>query len=351
MGRTPEKPWFWTARKSWVVQWGGRRIVLAKGKSAKAEAFARFNQMMAEAGKPAAEADASPTVDDLVLWYLQDLKGRRERGEIDAQTKADSERRLAGFAEMYIGLPADQMREHHVDSWLATKADWGKTSRHDGVGAVKTVFRWAKRKGRIDINPLADIPKPKRVKRREAMPSAEIAAKALGAVLNPQLGELLAYIEDTGCRPKEARTLEARHLDLANGVAVLDEHKTAHKTGKPRILYLTEKAAEIAGRLAAIRPAGPIFLNTKGNPWTGNALVQAMESLRDRAGLGPEVIAYGLRHLFATTGLANGLSDTMMAELMGHADTRMMGVYGHLGDNRDVVRAALSKARGKSGGE
>jgi integrase len=201
MARQPEKPWYWTARDWWVVQWGGKRIRLSKGKKNKREAFDRFNQMVAETGKPS-DAAPVPTVGELTVLYLRDLRHRRDRGDIERQTKPDAERRMAGFAEMHGDLPADRVRLLHVDEWLATKAGWNATSRHDGVGAVKTLFRWARRKGHIEVNPLADADKPSRVKRREMIPTPEQAERAIAAVVTPELLDLLVFIAETGAGPR-----------------------------------------------------------------------------------------------------------------------------------------------------
>jgi integrase len=173
----------------------------------------------------------------------------------------------------------------------------------------------------------------------------------MAAALTPELADLLTFIHATGCRPKEARTIEARHLDRAERVAVLVRHKTAHKTGKKRVIYLPEPAAEVAFRLADLRPEGPIFLNTRGRPWTHNALGLAVRRLRKRAGLTGDMVAYAFRHGFATDALTRGISSALVAELMGHADLRMLHRYAHLSDKHDALREAVAKVRGEAGPE
>jgi hypothetical protein len=75
-----------------------------------------------------------------VAEYLESLVARREAGDLARQTKADAERRLAGFVEARIEgggaigeLPADAIRPRHVEAWLATREGWGPTSRNNGV--------------------------------------------------------------------------------------------------------------------------------------------------------------------------------------------------------------------------
>jgi integrase len=42
----------------------------------------------------------------------------------------------------------------------------------------------------------------------------------------------------TGCRPGEIARVTAADVDVDRGLWVLKKHKTAKKTGKPRLVYL-----------------------------------------------------------------------------------------------------------------
>jgi integrase/recombinase XerC len=339
----PAEPWKWKARKGWYAWVKGKRKRLASATDGKQVAIDELARLLAVAS---AGPQAAPLVGQLVVEYLTDLISRRQNDEIDLQTKSDAERRMAGFADMHGDKPVGEIKPFHVDDWLKTKAEWGPTSRHDGVGAVKSMFRWALRKGRIDRNPLDGLDKPKRKAKRDRIPTTPSIDKTFDLILYPELRDILVFLRETGCRPKEARDLEAKHLDRESGRAVLTEHKTARKTAKSRVLYLTPVASEVAYRLADLRPEGPIFLNSAGKPWTRNAVGHAIRRLRKRAGVGKEMVAYGLRHAFATDGLARKVSPALVAELLGHSDLRMMATYSHLSDHHDALREAASKVRG-----
>ena len=56
------------------------------------------------------------------------------------------------------------------------------------------------------------------------------------------------------------------------------------------------------------------------------------------------MVAYALRHSFATDALAKQIPVVLVAELMGHKDTSMMSVYSHISDRHDVLREAAEKA-------
>ena len=86
----------------------------------------------------------------------------------------------------------------------------------------------------------------------------------------------------TGARPKEARDLTWEHV--RDDRWVIPEHKTAKKTGRPRVIYLDEPLREMMSRL---RPAAGarVFLNTEGRPWAMNALRLQISRLRKKLGL------------------------------------------------------------------
>lgn len=338
----PAEPWRWEERSGWYAWIHGSRRRLASFDEGKRVAIRRLSELVGKAEGASAE---TPPVGEVIRLYLADLRRRRNEGAVDPQTRDDAKRRLAGFAEMHGDTAADQIRPHHVQSWLDTKTAWGATSRHDGVSTVKSAFRWAVKQGHVERNPLAELEKPKRAARREVIPPPADIDRMFRAIIAPCHSDLFLFMAETGCRPKEARTLEAAWLDRAEGLAVLERHKTRKKTGKPRVIYLTPIAAEIAFRLADLNPVGPIFRNTKGNPWTRSAVVQAMESFKIRAGVGDEMVTYALRHAYATEALARKVPAAHVAELMGHSDLRMMKNYSHLSEKTESLKQAARAAR------
>ena len=59
------------------------------------------------------------------------------------------------------------------------------------------------------------------------------------------------------------------------------------------------------------------------------------------------MVAYGLRHLFATDGLERGVPIATMAELLGHSSTKMISErYSHLADRHEHLKSALEVVRG-----
>jgi integrase len=158
-------------------------------------------------------------------------------------------------------------------------------------------------------------------------------------------------MEQTGCRPGEVASVTAGQVDLGAGTWTFKRHKTVKKTDKPRVVYLTPAAVELTRRLAAAHPTGPLFRNSRGEPWNRNSVRCRFRRLRVKLGLGGGVVAYTYRHSYATAGLEAGVPIATMAELLGHTSTDMINEhYGHLDQKTAHLREAARRAAGPRGG-
>src|SRR5262249_15080935 len=125
-----------------------------------------------------------------------------------------------------------------------------------------------------------------------------------------------------------------------------DAHKTAKRTGKPRIIYLSPPMVEMSRRLVAERPTGPLFPSRQQNrPFSKNAIRTRFRRLRKKLPHLNGVVAYAYRHSYATTALENGVGIAQVAELLGNNDTRMVSRhYSHLNQKVAHMREAAAKA-------
>jgi integrase len=304
-------------------------------------------------------------VGEITVAYEADLRARQARGEVSRNAVADFRRRLFGFVEQHGDLPASELREHHVAAWLDSRTNRkvmskeggpppppkpiGPTSRHDGVAAVKAITAWAKRRGSIPVDPLGDMRKPKRPPRRELIIDARRLPEVLAKIPPGPFADLFRFLYQTGARPGEAMALEAKHLDAKRRIATLKEHKTRHLTDRPRVIPLSVEALALVTRLAKEHPTGPLFRNARGRPWTKDAINNAVRRLRGKLGVGLEFVAYAMRHGFASDALAKGVPIAVVAEMLGHSDTRTLSaVYAHLTERTELLADAADMVRSES---
>jgi integrase/recombinase XerC len=347
----PPKPWYRTDRDAWYVKIDGKPVLLARGKDAKADAQRAFHKLMAELGD--GRARPTPTrllAGEVVARYLTHLNRRVDTGDLTPSSWRDADDRTKAFVARWGAVPCDEISPADVDGWIRSEPAWGPTRRHDVAGAIKTAFRWAARQRVIGTDPLAQLDKPSRKTRRDLTLTAETWKAAMAEIRSSEFADLMAFIHATGCRPSEACRLEARHLDLDRGIAVLDG-KTTARTGRQRVIPLPGRIVEGLRVRAAQRPTGALWRTEDGNPWSKDSINCQIRRLRARlkatgvAGA-EKIVAYELRHLFATDALEAGVQIATAAEILGHSDTRMVSRnYGHLADRHEHLRAAVEKVR------
>ncbi len=378
------KPFFRTARRAWFVQVAGKQINLGPDRDA---AFRRYHELM---GRP--KPVAAPVTADTVLsvldafldWCQKHKAGRTYDWYRDY---------LESFAKTIPpSLTTAQLKPYHVQQWLDANPGW-KTGKRGAVIAVQRAFNWAVRIGLIEANPVRSIEKPK-AGRREHVITADQFTTILSLVGDTEFQNLLTTCWETGCRPQEVLSVEARHVDVINACWEFPVNESKGKKHQ-RIVYLSDAALAITQHLMAAHPEGPLFRNTGGLPWTASSLncrfarlrlTLGRKKLREQ-GLTPpklkrltkaqrcdratkkahhqavierrrqiaalarqQVPKYSLttlRHSWCTHALERGVDAVTVAVLMGHRDTTMISrVYSHLMQRRDHLRDAVRKVAG-----
>jgi integrase len=195
----------------------------------------------------------------------------------------------------------------------------------------------------LPANPLAYLPMPPRTSRGDwAIIGPANHAKLLAAA-PPRFRDFLTLLHATGARPGEVARLTAHAIDWDAATATIREHKTADRTARPRVVWLSGPAVALLRPLAARHPVGPLLLNAAGRPWTNDALKAAMRKTRTRAGV-PRAICYGYRHTFITDALELA-PPAIVAELSGHTSLAGLKPYSHLATKRQALRDALGRVR------
>jgi integrase len=214
--------------------------------------------------------------------------------------------------------------------------------------AVQRAFNWAAKAGLLKpvggASPLAHLEKPQQG-RREQIVTPEEYLRITARVRDREFTDLLTLSWETGVRPHELFTVEARYVDLPNARWVFPVRGSKGKKYQ-RVVYLTDAALEVTKRLMLKNPTGPMLRNTDGVPWCASSVSCRFQRLRKK--LGTKYSLYAVRHTFCTFALAAGKLDAVtVAVLMGHRDTTMISRhYAHLAQRADYLRDAARRARG-----
>lgn len=332
MSRQP-KPYYRKAQDRWVCTIDGNRVTLGQDKKA---AFEQFHKLMSDRGAVKASVH---TVYGLTQVYLDWVEVNRSAGTYD-----NHKRCLKSFIES-IGktLKVAELRNHHVTKWVDSQ-EWNSTTKNDNISTVFRVINWAIEQGYINSSPLRKMKKPKRT-RREVHYTDEQWALIKSHIKTRQFADFLDFIWATGCRPKEARNLEARHVDMTNDFILIPAAEA--KGGIPRVIYMTPESKQVLQRVW--KDSGKLFVNARGNAWTRDAIKCHLTRVSDKVGF--RVICYGARHSYATRGIKNGVDTTVLSALMGHRDASMVAkVYAHIATDIEFLKAQAKNVATKRAG-
>lgn len=330
-------PWKWAQRNRWCATINGKRVPLDADPDDEEAARKEWHRRMGEVHAPA-RIGASMSARSLLRLHADYLKDNKAR-----DTHLWYANHFKSFCKLHGEVPVSEIRPHHVDSWVAANS-WAKSTERGAITAVKVAFAWARKRGHIEANPLQDVEKPRRTRRKAIIADAQVEAIKKEMKDGP-FRDLFLAVLFTGCRPGEACKVEARDFDPEAATWTL-HGKTTNVTGKQRVVYLPAPIVEICKRLAAARPTGPIFRNVDGNPWNRYSYGHRVRRMRAKLKLGPEVVLSSLRHLFITDALEKGVPIATVAELAGHSGVAMVSeAYSMLHQRTDHLREAANLVR------
>lgn len=143
----------------------------------------------------------------------------------------------------------------------------------------------------------------------------------------------------TGCRYGELAALCVSDLNQDAGTLAV----RTSMSGKPRHVVLTDEGEQFFADSVAGKPGDAyIFTRSDGRRWGTSHQQRPLLDACERANISPAVSFHILRHTYGTTLAMKGVPMAVIAQQLGHADTRMTEKhYAHLAPNyvADTVRA------------
>jgi integrase len=390
------KPFFKQSHAAWYVQLDGKQIRLAESE---AEAFERYHELMAARKKAARFVTPGVSLPySLGRLYAEFLASAfKDRSD---NTRGFYAEKLAPFvAHLGDEFPVEELKPLHVEGWVTLHPKWKKGTVRTVWQAVQRLLRWGEKTGRTPHSLVCDYQKPGATRRTVVISPDTYRTVILPNIRSAAFRDLVAVAWEVGARPQEFLKAEARHYDAAGKRIVLPPEEA--KVDKwPRVIYLTDAAANIVERLAALHPAGKLFRNASGGAWTNSSVNCEWVRLRHRLGfarmkadgveptegeiaakvltlrprraggrektpqelreearlklrqkmastLAPKFCLYHFRHSWLDRMLKAGTDALTCAILMGHRDPSMVAkTYQHLAQSGDYLRAALNRAAG-----
>jgi len=245
-----------------------------------------------------------------------------------SQPRAKSTQKIYSLIRDFQGkcghLTVRDLRVYHATEW---------TEERNRLKALKTCFNWAEKRGYAP-SPLKTLRVPATPTRSDEAYLTPDQWRKVTDAIDSQFLDFVTVLHETGCRPTEARRVEARHFDRQERCWKIPRKEA--KGGIYRVVHLSDAAFAICQRLALKRPTGPLF------PYTASAVCRQFERISRKIGF--RVTAYSLRHTFATEAILKGVDLQTIAILMGHQDLKMLSqVYQHVRKRSDFVKDSLKK--------
>lgn len=346
-----QKVWYRTSKQAWfaTILEGGRQKQIRLLKATNDKHGRRMaedlllKELAARDYSAEKEADATTVPSWATVRHVVDAFFKYSRREHAAETAAWHQYILNPFVATYGKLRVTRLRKKHVLAWVKAKG-YNPASANRAIGVLKRAFNWAVEEELLPRNPVAHVRKPAALTRDRTLTPDE-RQLVLRSIKGPAFRRFVTALTLTGCRPGEVARVTAADVDRKAGLWVLDKHKTARKTGKPRIVYLSDEALAMTLELAAEHPEGPLFLNSRGRPWTRNALRIRFRNLRKKHPELKGVVCYTYRSSFATDLLEAGTPDATVGAALGHTGTATLHRhYNRLPERVKHLRDAVAKA-------
>jgi integrase len=273
-----------------------------------------------------AKAHILPTLGDVPV---EELTTARIRRWLDSIAEAPARLRTGkGKAQKHREAPGD---------------DNAKRARRATANRSFTVLRgalnmaWRERKVASDAAWRPVKPLPRVDARRDRYLSADECRRLLNAC-SVDFRNIVRAALLTGARYGELCRALVRDVDLEAGALHIPESKS----GKDRWIPLDGDGlaffrAAIIGRDKGAR----LFLKNNGRPWGAAHQARPLAEANAAAKLDPSVTFHGLRHTWASHRVMQGAPLIVVAQVLGHSDTRMVEKhYGHLAPSyvRDVIK-------------
>ena len=260
-----------------------------------------------------------------------------------------SEREIESFADL------DRRRVRAYLAWLQ-EIGYVRSSVSRKLSALRSLFKWLKRTGIVERDPLPARGAFKLDSRLPRFLSENEAAKLVSAPdatsdKSVRDKALLELVYATGLRVSEVSSLNLDSVNLNTR-----ELMVTGKGSKDRMVLMGQPAgdairiylSDVRNKVGPVAPEDALFVNRYGGRLSDRSIQKIVREYAARAGIAGNVHTHTLRHSFATHMLEGGADLRSVQELLGHANPATTQIYTHV-TGKEARRAYMS-AHPRSGG-
>lgn len=235
------------------------------------------------------------------------------------------------------GKEAEDVVPAEVRGWMVSLIESGcsSTTVHRKMSALRAFYRYLRRKGITDNDPVSSVRLPKKPKQLPVF----VAEESLDRLLDEfQFGNNFSGIRDrtiieflylTGMRRSELIALRDEDVDLASG-----QVRVTGKRNKQRVIPLAGSFINTLGSYIEARNSegysgGWFFITDRGNKMYDKGVYNIVKRYLSMVTTVEKKSPHILRHTFATHMLNHGADLNSIKELLGHASLAATQVYTH----------------------
>ena len=266
------------------------------------------------------------------LEYLE--KERRVSDHTIRNYKSDLDQMLSYMSEEFEVGDLCEVRSTFLRSWVVSLMKDGKSPRsiHRKVSSYRTFVKYARRKGKMNDNPIEGVVLPKIEKR---LPNV-VPEHAMDSLFTDELFDddwkggrdkaMLGLLYDTGIRRSELIALKISDVDRGRNTL-----RVWGKGSKERMLPLLKSTLDDIDRHILERPfeSESLFVTDKGGSLNPSFVYRKVNFYLSEVSTLQKCSPHVLRHSFATHLLNNGAELTAVKDLLGHASLASTQVYTH----------------------
>ena len=271
--------------------------------------------------------------------YFDHLRVERALAENSIEAYSRDIAKLVAFAgdrrRDVMGL-----KQRDIADFIGTLRDAGLSVRSvaRAVHAMRGLYRFAVREGRLAADPMENLRAPKAFAALPRFLSLEqvdalLAAPDTSSALGVRDRAILEVLYASGLRVSELIGLRARDVDLELGLLTAfgkGRKERLVPVGRSACNWVSRYLAEVRPRLLKGGATPQLFLSNRGGKLSRMGLWGIVRRHAVTAGVQRILTPHVLRHSFATHLLERGADLRSLQAMLGHADISTTQIYTHI---------------------